>query len=115
MNLADFTTRFSNAFQTMVFPKCNKIEKKLFEAMITTAAYKLGQMNGNDTLQKMMIVDKDGNVDLDLVEYVVGNVVEWPLKVDWPFQDVFPLNVGTFKFSKDDWTELMKSVREQAK
>lgn len=105
MDLADFTIRAKEAIKQIVLDSItNSFEKSIAGVSIEGLAYKSG-----DILQKWGVLDKDGNVDLGLIEAAVGNGVVWPFCVKIPYTST------TLKFEKSDWDMVMKAVRGNAR
>jgi hypothetical protein len=99
--MQEFMMKFNEAAKNLIFPKCNTFERVGVGIVLSGLSYKAGQLfaQNADLLTGIGAVNKDGQVDLDLLEHAVGDGIIWPLKV------------GAFKFSKDDLTEIMQKVR----
>ena len=105
MKLVEFMVALNGELKSMMFPKCNALERFAVGAMLGAVDFKAGQLlsEHSDLAMKFGVVDADGNINLDCVEHMLTSGVEWPQKV------------GPFTFSADDAKSVIQKIREKAK
>jgi len=91
-----------SALVSLVMPECRGVfEPSIAGTVIFSQIYKaLRYVSEHETeLKEMGLLDKNGQVDIEMASFAVSHGIQFPIKV------------GPFTFKQEDWTYIINTIR----
>jgi hypothetical protein len=102
MNAQNFLMSVGSSLVSLVMPECHGVlESSVASTVIFSQIWRaMKYVNQHEKeLREMGIIDKDGNVDIEMASFAVNHGFKFPIKV------------GPFVFKQEDWTYIINTIR----